>query len=236
VYKFADNILRTYDQMMSELAEAEKGSIVIKIEACRSIASYALPCTLIKANGAYPNHRYELSGNTSQEIITNVANNICDIGFTCVPGINNDRDDIVITKVGVSKMVLVSKNAESFPDFISIEDLLNACLITFTGNNDMSSFLERNLKQLGYTPKSLNCNLRVEGIESAKMLVLKSYGFAFLPYYSVKEELYKKQFKMIAVPDFNMEVDIAMLYKKDHSTRVKDFVEWFTKHGSKSFC
>ena len=236
VYKFADNILRTYDKMMSELAEAEKGSVVIKIEACSFIANYALPCTLIKANGAYPNHLYELSGNTSQEIVTNVANNICDVGFTCDSSLILGHDDIVSTNVGISKIVLVSKNSEVFSDVLSIDELLDACIITFTGKNDITKFMSRNLKSLGYSEDSLSCNLRVEGIESAKMLLQKSYGFAFLPYFSVKEELYKKQFKIIEVPDFDKDVNISMLYKQNCSERVKDFVEWFKKHGSKSFC
>jgi len=236
VYKFADNILRTYDKMMVELAEEEKGSVIIKIEACRFIASYALPCTLIKANGVYPNHNYELSGNTSQEIISNVANNICDVGFMCDSELKADSNVIVSTKVGVSKIVLVSKNEETVPDVISVEELLDGCIITFTGKNDITSFMNRNLKRMGYDENSLNCNLRVEGIESAKMLLQRSYGFAFLPYFSVKEELYKKQFKVIEVPDFTMEVDITMLYKNDHSTRVNDFLEWFKKNGKQSFC
>jgi len=236
VYKFADNIIRTYDNMMQELKEAEKGNIVIKIEACTSIADYALPCTLIKANGIYPNHNYELSTNNSNEIVTNVANNICDIGFSCDSELRLDNSEIVTTKVGVNTIILVAKNDDTFPDVLTVDSLLDSCLIIFTKKNDITTMLINNLIKLGYTQDSLNCKLRVEGIESAKMLILKNYGIAFLPYMSVKEELYKKQLKIISVPEFDMNINITMMHKKNYSSHVGDFLAWFKTHGAKSFC
>ena len=110
VYKFAENILRTYDKMMEEIVEADKGNLVIKIEACHSVADYALPCTLIKANGEYPTHNYELSSNLSGEIVPNVLNNICDVGFCCDPEVNINGEELVATNVGISSIVLISKN------------------------------------------------------------------------------------------------------------------------------
>jgi DNA-binding transcriptional LysR family regulator len=89
---------------------------------------------------------------------------------------------------------------------------------------------------MGYAESSLNCSLRVEGIESAKMLVTRGFGIAFLPYISVKEELYKKQYKIIKVPEFNMNLNITMLYKRNCPSHVSDFVDWFKNNGSKSFC
>lgn len=229
-------MLRTYDKMMLELAEAEKVSTVIKIQACHSIADYALPCTLIKANGVFPSHNYELSASLSADIVYNVTNSICDVGFSCEAGIRADSPDVVSIKVGVNNIVLVSSNDDSFPDATTAEALLDSCLITFTEKNNINSALNKNLKKLGYDQNSLNCNLRVEGIESAKMLVSKKFGIAFVPYISVKEELYKKQLKTIAVPEFNMDLDITMLYRQDCPGHVRDFVDWLKKNGSKSFC
>ena len=236
VFTFAENILRTYDKMMLELAETEKTAAVVKIEACHSIADYALPCTLIKANGAYPNHNYELSSNLSAQIISDVNNNICDIGFYCDNDLNIDDSSVMSMKVGENNIVLIARNDDAFPDVITVEELLDCCLITFTEKNNITNALIKNLKKLGYDKSSLNCSLRVEGIESAKMLITRKYGVAFLPYIAVKEELYKKQYKIIQVPELNMNLDITLLYKLNAPGYVNDFVEWFKKHGSKSFC
>ncbi len=236
VFKYAEHILRIHEKMMTELADVENSSANIKIQACSSASDYVLPCTLITANKVYPNHNYELTSNPSNEIITNVSNDICDIGFSCASDIEADNTELAIEKVGVIKIVLVSKDESSIPDEVSLEQLPGFSLITFTERNNITSTLFRNLTRLGYSQSCLNCNLRVEGIESAKIMVLKNFGVAFVPYISVKAELYKKQFKTISVPELNMDMDIIMIYKKDCSGHVKDFVHWFKKFGAKSFC
>ena len=233
---YAENILRTYDTMIEELGDAEKDDVVLKIEACHSVADYALPCTLILANGMHPNHKYELTGNESSSIITNISNNICDVGFICGKDVKIEYDDVVSTKVGINNISLISKNEDNYPDKITLDGLLDYCLITFPEKNYITKLLEKNLRQTGYNQNSINCNLRVEGIEGAKILISRNFGVAFLPHISVKEELYKKQFKKIDISNFDMDIEIYMLYKKNCPEYIKDFVDWFKKNGANSFC
>lgn len=236
VSKFADNILRTYDEMLSEITEADELNLIVKIEACVWIASYALPCTLIKANKKYPSHNYELSGNSTDEIISDVANNICDVGFYCRELAEINHKEIIATKVGESNFVLVAKNTPVYPDKMTVEDLMTASLILYSEKNSITIALMSKLKKMGYENNTLNCSMRVEEIESAKKLVSNGYGIAFLPYISVKEELYKKQFRQIRIPDFDINIDIVMLRRADSPNYVQDFVHWFKTYGNDSFC
>lgn len=236
VLTYAENILRTYDAMVEEIAEADKQNVVLRIEACQSVADYALPCTLMLANGIHPSHKYELTGNKSSTIITNVANNICDIGFICRKDIKIDYNAVIATKVGVNNIVLISNNNDTFPDEVSVDTLLNSSIITFSEKNYITNLFSQNLKRLGYSREDITSDLRVEGIEGAKMLISRNFGMAFLPYISVKEELYKKQFKVVGIKDFNMEIDIHMLYKKNCSAHIANFVKWFKQNGATSFC
>jgi len=236
VLKYAEHILRIHDKMMTELAEAEQANTVIRIQACNTAADYVLPCMLITANSKFPVHFYELTSISSDEIMTSVSNDICDIGFSCISDIVADNSELVIKKVGTIKIVLVSKNENSFPDEALLEQLRGSSLITFTQRNNITNTLIENLTRLGYDQNCFNCNLRVDGIESAKIMVQKKFGIAFLPYISVKEELYKKQFKLISVPQLNLDLDIMMICKKNCSSQVKDFVLWFKKYGARSFC
>lgn len=236
VLKYVEHILRIHDKMMTELAETGNTSSVIRIQACNTTADYLLPCTLITANNKYPTHKYELSSYPSVEIATNVSNDICNIGFCC--GLDNqaDNSELVLEKVGTVKIVLVTNYENSLPDEVSLEQLRNSNLITFTQKNAITSILFKNLTRLGYDQSCFNSNMRVDGIESAKILVQKNYGIAFLPYISVKEELYKKQFKSVSVQQLNLDLDIIMIYKKNCSKHVKEFVLWLKKDGTKSFC
>ena len=235
VFKFADNILRTFDQMMEEIDAESKKNIVIKIEAPSYLADYALPCMMIKANNKYYSHKYELVSNTSYEIIQNVSNNICDVGFSYI---NNTQENSCVQSVltGANRILLVAKNDINMPDSLSAELIQHICLITLTGKNDINDIIFNKLESIGISKNTLNCNLRVEGIAGAKMMISRGYGMAFLPYISVKEELYKKQFKEVSVNNFAMNLDIFLLYKKDHSDHVEDFLKWFSKNGESSFC
>ncbi len=235
VYKYTDNILRTYNHMMDEIESEAKKNIVIKIEAPSSLADYALPCTMIKANDKYHSHKYELTSNTSNEIVQNVSNNICDVGFSYVDNILG-YENVLSHKAGKNRIVLVARNDDDISDLLDPEKLSEVCLITLTGKNDINEIIFNKLEKIGIAKKSLNCNLKVEGIVGAKMMILRGYGMAFLPYISVKEELYKKQFKEVAISDLDINLDIFLLYKKVHTEHVNDFLEWFEKSGEASFC
>ena len=235
VFKFADNILRTYEHMMEEIAAEGKKNIVIKIEAPSSLADYALPCTMIKANDKYHSHKYELNINNSYEIIQNVSNNICDVGFSYIDNFFG-YEEVLSHKAGTSNVILVARNDSEVPDILSPEDLINVCLITLSGKSDINEIIFERLEKIGISKKTLNCNLRVEGIVGAKMMILRGYGMAFLPYISVKEELYKKQLKEVKITNFDMDMDIFLLFKKVHTEHVNDFLEWFEKNGEATFC
>jgi len=232
VFKFAENILRTYAEMLEEVKKIGNGDELVKVEACNSIANYALPCTLMLANKQYPGHKYELKSRASDDIATDVANNICDIGFSYMTGSTKKSVDVVSIKTGVNNIVLVGKNIKANPDMLTIEQLLDACIITFTGRNDIDDVLTKNLRKLGFKRENLNCHMEVEGIEGAKMMIARNYGIAFLPYIAVKEELYKKEFKKIEVPEFNMDHEMLLLFKKEHPPQVEEFISWFIKKGT----
>ena len=236
VYKFSENIIRTYDEMLYELDSLKKSESLIKVAACRSIADYAIPCTLVLANREYPDHKYELFSRNSADIASDVANNIFDIGFSYITEVNKASSEVVSIKTGANNIILVGKNVPSNPDTMSPEQLLDACVITFTGKNEIDDILKKNFKKLGYDNSNLNCHMEVEGIEGAKMMISRNYGIAFLPYIAVKEELYKKEFKEITVPGFDLNLDMLLMFKKNHSTHVEEFISWFLKNGSRSFC
>ena len=165
----------------------------------------------------------------------NVSNNICDVGFTYI-GNTNGHNSVLSQRAGTNKIILVAKNDEGTPDSLTPELMQNICLITLTVKNDINEIIFNKLENLGISKNKLNCDLRVEGIVGAKMMISRGYGVTFLPYISVKEELYKKQFKIISVPNLDIDLDIFLIYKNVHTEHVNDFLEWFKKNGEASFC
>lgn len=237
VYRFAESVLKTYDNMLDDIAEYEKENMIIKIAACHSIADYGIPCTLMLSQKEYPLHKYELFSGASESIIEDVSNNLYDIGFSyCSSKAKDKHKELIYIKCGTNKIVLVAKNQKSMMDELSIEQLLKTCIVTFTGESDINTILMNNLSKQGYAQSNIQCNLEVGTIESAKTLVSRGYGVAFLPYIAVKEELYKGEFKQINVNDMEMDLNVMMLFKKNHSKYAEEFISWFISEGKDSFC
>jgi len=237
VYKFAESVLKTYENMIEDIAAYEKENMIIKLIACHSIADYAIPCTLMLSKEKFPLHKYELFSGMSETIVDDVANNLYDIGFSYSSVKSKEKhNELVYVKCGTNKIVLVAKNDDLTPDEMTLEEIVKTCMITFTGECDINNILLTNLSMNGIAQLNLQCNLEVGTIESAKTLVSRGYGIAFLPYISVKEELYKGKFKQVKVPEMNMDLDIVMLFKKNHSKYTEEFISWFINKGKNSFC
>ncbi len=236
VYKFAENILRTYDEMMDELDRNERNKILIRIKATPAIADYALPCTLIKAKKAYSYHRYELTSSFASEIIADVQNNVSELGFIYSSGDKKHYGCLKHTKIGIGRIMLVARYDEQIPESIHCKDIKDHCIVTFSGKNEVALFLRNQLSNYGINHHELESTLEVESIEGAKKLVSRGYGMAFLPYTSIREELYKKQFKKIDVLDLQLDMQIDLLYRNDCDEYTKEFIDWFKKNGTNSFC
>ncbi len=51
----------------------------------------------------------------------------------------------------------------------------------------------------------LNIMFEIDSIGAAKSSVSNNLGISFLPYMSIKKELYQKEFKLIEIEDFDLD-------------------------------
>ncbi|MDF2521250.1 MAG: hypothetical protein K0R84_1878, partial [Clostridia bacterium] len=93
-------------------------------------------------------------------------------------------------------------------------------------------------KEKGADLSSYNILFTLDSTESVKSSVLKGYGVSFLPYISIKKELYSKQLKTINVVDLDMNYEIYIIYKKNNNMNktVREFIHYLKEIGEKSFC
>lgn len=234
VYKYADNIVRTYATMMDHLEEDNENSQNIKIEACWSIATYSLPCVMFKIKKKFPQHNYQLNSNESDKIEENVINNISDLGVIYGQPIN---DELSYHKIGVDKLVLVSSPNYRIADEIIFEELVKHPLIMLSDKMNLKSNLTHKMKEIGNT-HSFNILYNSDSTESVKSSVLNEYGVGFLPYISIKKDLYRKQLKLINITDFSIEYDMYLIYNKKISDNkvLTEFIQYFKKIAQRSLC
>lgn len=235
VAKYAKNLIKAYDNMVEDLDAINKKNSTIRIEACPTMATYALPCTIYRIKESFPNCDYNLNSNLSDIVENNIINDICDIGF--IQGKPYDSS-LISSKIGTDKMVLVAATDFNIKDEITLNELKAYPLILlhdkFKGRKQIDdSFIEH-----GADIRSYNILFTLDSTESIKSSVIKRHGVSFLPYISIKKELYTKQLKIIDVVDIDLKYDIYIAYKRntDMSKNLKEFIHLLKEIGEKSFC
>ncbi|MDF2523170.1 MAG: hypothetical protein K0R31_811 [Clostridiales bacterium] len=235
VDKYSRHILKAFDNMVSDLSNIKKNNCTIRIDASPIVATYALPCTIYNAKKAYPNYNFTLSSAFSEEVEINVANDICQIGFTH----NRPTDDgLIFSKVGIDRFVPVAASSFNINNNAKLNDFIKHQLIMPTEQFTERKVLNEYFKSCGIKTEDINIMFDLDSIESVKSTVIKGYGISFLPYISIKKELYTKQLKEIEIPDFNLNYDIYIVYKKeqDSLSNTRELMQYIKKAGEKSFC
>ena len=235
VQKYGENMIRTYNKMLEELKDLYKENNTIKIDSCYTIATYALPCTMYSIKEKFPHHNYSLTTNFSNDVEQNILNDICDLGF--IYGKPKDSS-LEYYKVGVDRLILVSCPKLNNPLEILSEELIKHSIIMLADRLEIEGKLDKYLKTIGHSFKELNVMFNLDSIESVKSLVLNGNSMSFLPYISIKKELYTKQLKETKVIGLDMKYEVYLINKKNayNDIGVKEFIEYFKKVGKNSFC
>lgn len=235
VLKYADSIIRTYSTMLEELEAAGKKERNIKIEACWSIATYSLPCVMYEIKNKFSHYSYELNPNEADEIEQNVLNNICDIGVIY----NKPKSsDLSYYKIGKDTIVLVASENYDIEDEIDFMELIGHPFILLNDRVHVIDAINEKLNAAGLKIENLNILYNSDSAESVKSSVLNGFGIGFLPYTSIKKELYNKQLKQINIKDYSIEYDMYLIYNKNikEDQDLYDFVEHFKKTAKRSLC
>lgn len=228
VLKYADNIIRTYHKMISDLSEQD--SKEIKIEGEYTIATYCLPCAIMNLKFKFPQHKYNLAAASSEEIEENVLSDICEVGFTTKPvrekALNSE-------KVINEKVVLISPAAFDLPEKIELASILDYKFVILKEDCIIKENFKKALLDLSRDFSEVEVISRLDSTEAVKTLVRKGYGVAFVPYNSVRDEIHRKEIKLSRITDYNLDYDIYMINKKAEflSAEVKEFVSNFKKLG-----
>lgn len=233
VLKYADNIIRTYNKMLSGLEKQQKNEI--RIEADYAIATYCLPCALLKMENLFPTHNYNLISGASSEIEENVMNDICEVGFITR---ESDEKELVNQLVIKEKVVLISPENYDISEKINVVETLNHPLIILKEECIIKDNLNEALNDIGHSMDDLNIIAKLESTEAIKTLVKKGYGLGFVPYNAVKEEYMDKNLKVSLIKDYNLDYNVYMVNKtsKILSNETREFIEGFKTLGKNICC
>ncbi len=236
LFKYSGTMLRIYDKLKEELVLLENSFENIKINGYLSLVNYSLPCVLYKVKKQFPKYNFEMHSKSNMESFNDLINELTDLSFVTEEPCD---DRLEYSRIGKERIVLVANVNSRIPDVIDVNELVNHEMVLLDDEAlTISSFLKHKLKPLGLMMDQIPIMFKVDSIPAAKSSVNNSLGICFLPYMSVKKELYEKRFKIVEVQNFDFDYDIYLVVRRkcQREKAVSDIYQYFIDHGSKDFC
>jgi DNA-binding transcriptional LysR family regulator len=235
VEKYAGNIARLYDNLMDDLTNLRQSNGVVRISATPVVGIYGLPCTIFKVKEKFPYHTFSLESAPSVEVEKRVLQGESDIGFINGPP---NSGDLVAKWVYSDRLVVVASPRFPTKQKLDMEGLKGYPIIMLSSASSLRRQLENYFASQHHPLDQYRVLFHLDSAESVKSSVLRGHGIAFLPYMSIKKELYQKQLKQIEVSDFDMSYDVYSIYKRQEnkSDMLYRICVYFSKIVSETFC
>lgn len=236
LFTYSGTILRIFKKMQEELELLTHSTEHIRINGYLSLVDYSLPCVLYKIKKKFPKYTFEMHAKGNTESITDLINELTDMCFVTEEPFD---DRLEYERIGKERIVLVANYSSRIPDVIEVKDLMKYEMVLLDDNAlNVSSLLKNELKKINMKVEELPIMFKVDSIPAAISSVGNSLGICFLPYMSVKKELYEKKFKLIEVKDMNPDYDIFLVtrHRNDRDKPTSDVFSYFVDNGEKDFC
>ncbi len=236
LFTYSGTILRIYKKMQEELESLTHSTEHIRINGYLSLVDYSLPCVLYKIKKKFPKYTFEMHAKGNSESITDLINELTDMCFVTEEPCDNRLE---YEKIGKERIVLVANYSARIPDVIDVKDLAKYEMVLLDDNAlSISAVLKHELKKINMKMEELPIMFKVDSIPAAISSVSNSLGICFLPYMSVKKELYEKRFKLVEVENMNPDYDIYLVtrHRNDRDKPTTDVFHYFVDNGEKDFC
>ena len=229
VYKYFSMSEKLLQEMKKEIRDKKNNVKKIRISAVPTMCNYSLPCMIYHLKQHYPNTSVELySRSDSFKIEEELVSERCDIGFVA----EDIKNDLVLTskKIFEEEILLVASNISiNYPDFITERELSRYDLINMATENEITRTVSRYINDF----ESYKITYNLESIDAIKSCVVNGYGLAFLPYSTIKKELYNKEMKIINIENLSIVQNISLVKRVSETDGLKKIISYIEKHVSK---
>lgn len=229
VYKYFSMSEKLLQEMKKEIRDKKNNVKKIRISAVPTMCNYSLPCMIYHLKQHYPNTSVELySRSDSFKIEEELVSERCDIGFVA----EDIKNNLVLTskKIFEEEILLVASNISiNYPDFITERELSRYDLINMATENEITRTVSRYINDF----ESYKITYNLESIDAIKSCVVNGYGLAFLPYSTIKKELYNKEMKIINIDNLSIVQNISLVKRVSETDGLKKIISYIEKHVSK---
>ncbi|MEK3660575.1 LysR family transcriptional regulator [Paenibacillus sp. FSL F4-0236] len=229
--KYVEQICKLYDDMITEINHLQPTQQELSIYAIPEVCNYALPCTLYEVKKHFPNCHITLNEGASSLVEERLLLEEGDIGFISGP---SPKSELRSHMVFSDQVMLVASNTTVCPDKITLTELPNYPLIW----SSQLHCVQRALNAVSMGELKLNILFNLDSLEAVKLAAIRGHGLAFLPYMSIKKELYSKQLKIIPIDQFQVNNDVYMIKKQNQrcDNDTKQLVRYIEKTLIDTLC
>jgi LysR family transcriptional regulator, transcriptional activator of the cysJI operon len=235
VYEYSSQILAQYESMIKEAHAINENRIQkLSVSSCATLGSYSLPCSIYEFRKKASNVEIVTEQTFSEEVISQVRDRGIDIGF--IEGTYSD-EAIECVHMGKTEMFLTGSPQLLPYNEVEPKKLYEFNYFVICKRCSLRKIIEENLIKAGIDTKRMNFSLESPSIESIKAFLIRGNGVSFLPYLSIKKEIYHKSLNILKIQGLEFIYNYSMIYrKKSANSIVKEFVEFMRNEGRSKLC
>jgi DNA-binding transcriptional LysR family regulator len=207
-------------QAVHELQPSSGGAL--RIAAGLSICTYFLPEAMQTYREAHPHVMVTLRSGNSQKVLTMVLDGETDIGL--VRSVNHQEIETQVLRD--DPLVLVGHPGHpTCKRRATLEEVRSWPLIFYDRGSSDWTFSQGLFRREGLLP---NIVLEVETIESAKRMVQRKLGFAFLPLIALADELRQGKLRAVEITDaepLHRSLDVIHLRSRPLTANAREFMK-----------
>jgi LysR family transcriptional regulator, transcriptional activator of the cysJI operon len=233
VYGEAQKVIALLASIEREIELSRNPIEDLVVGASSTLGNSALPCTLLIYRGRYPGYNIIIDIGNSQEIIEKLLSRRVEIALVEGP-ISEDRmaqlekDDIVITKIARTKLILAASCEGQYKDIssVNIDELMELPLIMRETGSGIKATFEQTVASKGLSAQDFNIIYELTTGNAIVSAVSSDMGLTLLPVMSLRKELRHKILRSIPLKNIHFRHDFNLLYRPESKKMShKTFIE-----------
>jgi DNA-binding transcriptional LysR family regulator len=220
----AEELLRVAAQARQAVHELQPSSGgALRVAAALSICTYFLPEVMETYREAHPHVMVNLRSGNSQKVLGMVLDGETDIGL--VRSVNHQEIETQMLRDDPLILVGHPAHPNCRKRTATLEEVRSWPLIFYDRGSSDWTFSHGLFRREGLLPNTV---LEVETIESAKRMVERKLGFAFLPLIALSDELRQGKLRAIEITDaepLHRSLDVIHLRSRPLTANAREFMK-----------
>jgi DNA-binding transcriptional LysR family regulator len=201
--------LRNAAREVSDIAQLNQG--VLRIGSGMTACMYLLPPVIERFQTRYPKVEIRVVTGTSETLISQLRNNVLDLGILTLPV---DSPDLEVSPVAEEELVLVTspKHRVLANRRVVVAEALNHYpMILFNHSTSTRGLIDDYFQRLGLKPQVI---MESESVATIKPLVRINLGISLLPFPAVAAEVKRGELHYLRIRDATLTRNIGLVVQK----------------------